>query len=250
MPIATLGRSLGNELYITAFPLYRVLYGLFKSYTDRVERRLLRRHIAPGAVVIDAGANIGIYSRFLSKCVGPPGTVHSFEPSPDNYKRLRQGVRGCPNVVLNQLALSDQTGDSILYLSDELNVDHRAYPTDEEARETIAIRTTTLDDYFRPGQRVDLIKMDIQGYELHALRGAERVLADNPRLKILLEFWPYGLQQAGASAAELLHFLCDHQLTVFRLCGNDLVQYKPEPGNPTDSDHYLNLFIERNASDG
>ena len=61
-----------------------------------------------------------------------------------------------------------------------------------------------LDDYFKPGERVDLIKMDIQGYELHALRGANRVLADNPDIKLLLEFWPYGLKQAGANWVELI----------------------------------------------
>ena len=43
-----------------------------------------------------------------------------------------------------------------------------------------------LDDYFKPGQRIDLLKLDIQGYELHALQGASRVLADNPGYKAAL----------------------------------------------------------------
>ena len=71
------------------------------------------------------------------------------------------------------------------------------YLPEGDSRHRCQIEMIALDDYFKPGQRVDLIKMDIQGYELHALRGASRVLADNPGIKLLLEFWPYGLKQAG-----------------------------------------------------
>ena len=76
---------------------------------------LLARNLGDGSVVVDAGANIGIYSEFLSKCVGPTGVVHSFEPDPDNFARLRAALSHAPNVRLNQLAVSDKTGESILY---------------------------------------------------------------------------------------------------------------------------------------
>jgi predicted methyltransferase len=79
MSVVNLLRGMGNGLYKFAFPVYRPLYSTFKSYADRVERKLLAKHLSAGCVVVDAGANIGIYSQFLSKCVGPTGTVHSFE---------------------------------------------------------------------------------------------------------------------------------------------------------------------------
>ena len=75
---------------------------------------------------------------------------------------------------------ANPAGESILYLSEELNVDHRAYLTEGDSRHSEPIEMITLDDYFKPGEHVDLIKMDMQGYELHALQGANRVLADNP----------------------------------------------------------------------
>ena len=76
----------------------------------------------------------------------------------------------CRAVRLNQLALSDRTGESVLYTSDNLNVDHRAYQTAGEPRKSVAIHSVRLDDYCMPEERVDFIKMDIQGFELHALR--------------------------------------------------------------------------------
>lgn len=235
--------QIGNALYKKAFPLYRPLYSAFKSYTDRAERGLLTRQLSPGCVVVDAGANIGIYSQFLSRCVGTSGEVHSFEPSPENFARLQTAVAYLPNVRPNQIAVSDKTGEAVLYVSDDLNVDHRVYETVSEARTTLSIRSTTLDDYFKPGQKVDLIKIDIQGYELHALRGAKRVLLENPAIALLLEYWPYGLHHAGGSGEELLDFLKDNGFTAETL---------DEPGrrqkistDSSDPTNYFNLFACR-----
>jgi FkbM family methyltransferase len=241
----SLTRQIGNGLYKVAFPIYCPLYSAFKIYTDRAERKVLARHLSPGCVVVDAGANIGIYSRFLSRCVGAGGRVHSFEPSPDNFAHLKSALANVTNVTLNQLAVGEKTADSMLYVSEELNVDHRAYPTAGEPRRAISIRTTALDDYFKPGTRVDLIKMDIQGYELHALQGAERVISDNPQINLLVEFWPYGLRCAGASEKDLVAFLRHKGFRCF-LVANGLLTPCPEPNaNPDDPADYFNLFARR-----
>ena len=98
-----------------------------------------------------------------------------------------------------------------------------------------------LDDYFKPGQRVDLIKMDIQGYELHALRGANRVLADNPSAKLLLEFWPYGLKQAGTNWIELIDTLERKNMAVCQITKHGLVPFRSESASESP-DWYMNLF--------
>jgi FkbM family methyltransferase len=241
---ASFGRRIGNELYKVAFPIYRPLYSVFKSYTDRTERRLLSRNLSPGCVVVDAGANIGIYSRFLSSSVGSAGMVHSFEPDPQNFARLRTEVAGLPNVRVNQLALSDRTGDSLLYVCEELNVDHRAYPTEGETRQTLSIRSTTLDDYFKSGERVDFIKMDVQGYELHALRGARRVVRENPHIKLLLELWPYGLKQAGAEWKEIIELLRDLSMDLMFVTTKGVMPFDARNVR-SDAAWYVNLFASR-----
>ena len=245
MSLTNLGRRVGNNLYKFSFPIYQPLYTAFKWYTDRADRHLLAQHLSPGCVVVDAGANIGIYSQFLANCVKPGGVVHSFEPSPENFAHLRNALSHVPNVQLNQLAVSDKTGESVLYVSDDLNVDHRAYPTDDPRRKRIAIQTTRLDDYFPEGERVDLIKMDIQGFELHALRGATRVLDDNPGIKLLLEYWPYGLKQAHVSAESLITFLQARGFSLFRIGKNGLSEWKFPISDNFNSLDYFTLFAQR-----
>jgi len=241
MSITSVLRRAVNKVYQRAFPIYRPLYAAYKTYADRAERELLRKILFQGAVVVDVGANIGIYSEFLSRCVGPTGLVHSFEPSPDNFRRLSAAIGHLSNVRLTLAAVGERSGECKLYISDKLNVDHRAYKADGDSRRAVPTEMVALDDYFKPGQRVDLIKMDIQGYELHALRGAQRVLQENPDINLLLEFWPAGLEQAGISWEGLVEMLqgLNMNLTVVRTCG--LVPFDARDVR-NDISWYVNLF--------
>jgi FkbM family methyltransferase len=243
LPISLL-RGIGNRAYEYAFPFYRLCYRTFKAYADRAERQLLKRVLSAGDVVVDAGANIGIYSQFLARCVGATGIVHSFEPAPENFKQLQSATRKLANVRLCQAALGESSGTSTLYLSDKLNVDHRTYATEEDSRRTVPIDVIALDNYFERGQRVDLIKMDIQGYELHALRGASRILADNSDLKLLVEFWPYGLKQAGVNWVELLETLENKNMLVSEITNGGLVPFNA--GSVREiPEWYTNVFASR-----
>jgi FkbM family methyltransferase len=244
MSLASLIRRVGNKVYHHAFPIYFLCYGVFKAYADRAERQLLKRVLSEGAVVVDAGANIGVYSMFLSRCVGASGIVHSFEPSPENFRRLQSATRKLANVRSSQTAVGEHTGKFKLYVSDQLNVDHRTYATEGDSRRVLPIDIIALDDYFKPGQRVDLIKMDIQGYELHALRGADRVLADNPDATLLLEFWPYGLKQAGANWIEVVDTLKSKNMAVHQLTKHGLAPFHSKSVSESPN-WYVNLFASR-----
>jgi FkbM family methyltransferase len=236
-------RRVGNEVYRFAFPIYRPLYRAFKNQADRTERKLLLRYLDVGSVAVDAGANIGVYSEFLSRCVGSTGSVHSFEPDPDNFRHLHATLRQTHNVHLQKLALGDRTGEATLFISGRLNVDHRTYPTANEPRKSITIRSVRLDDYFPPGTKVDFIKMDIQGYEYHALKGATRVLTENPNIKLLLEFWPYGLRTAGSSGQDLLAFLEDNRFRCLAPTEAPLNLSLAAVENEPDA--YFNIFARR-----
>jgi FkbM family methyltransferase len=233
--------EIGNRVYDRAFPIYALCYRGFKAYADHAERKFLRRTLSPGDVAVDVGANIGIYTQLLSRWVGPTGLVYSFEPSPENFGRLQSATRKLANVRLSQSAVGESSRRTALYVSDKLNVDHRAYPPEGDSRPTVPIEMIALDDYFKTGERVDLIKMDIQGYELHALRGASRVLADNPTIKLLFEFWPYGLKQAGSNWAELIGVLKENGKLVQQVSSEGLTGFDPRSANESEA-WYINLF--------
>ena len=248
MRSASVFRRIGNKAYKYAFPAYRFAYRIFKAYADRAERQLLQKILFNGAVAVDVGANIGSYSEFLSRCVGPNGVVHSFEPSPDNFMRLRCATRKLANVCPCQAAVGERSGETMLYVSDNLNVDHRAYVTEGNPRRAVQVGMVALDDYFKPGQRVDLLKLDVQGYELHALQGAKRILNENREIKLLLEFWPYGLKQAGANWGELIDMLEGCAMNIMFVRVDGLIPFDARNVR-TDVNWYVNLFASRSAGE-
>jgi len=198
--------KMGQRLFRRAPGAYRSAYTLYKSWGDRRERALLSELIAPGMTVVDIGANIGVYSRFFAHLVGHQGSVFAFEPEPTNYRMLVDAIRHRPQIKAHQAAVSDHSGSVSLFMSNELNVDHHTYSSGD-GRNSIAVEAIALDDFFRPGTHVDLLKIDVQGAEMSALRGARRVLEDNRGIRILFEYWPYGLRNAGSSGVELLDYL-------------------------------------------
>ena len=231
--------KLANRLYDRAPSTHRRLYSLYKGWSDRAERAALRRLITPGMTVYDIGANIGIYTQFLAKLVGVSGRVVAFEPEHRNVERLRTATHQYHQVEVLHAAVSDRSGILKLYVAEDLNVDHRSYPC-EGSRSFVEINAIALDDFAVDRGTVDVIKMDIQGAELAALRGARRMLSQNSPA-LLLEYWPYGLRSAGEDPRLLIEELETHGYNVRTI--DDL----PVPAGISDAnpDVYLNLVALR-----
>lgn len=232
---------LGNKLFKHCFPAYRTLYKFYKKVSDRHERALLKDVLRPGMTVVDVGANIGIYTAFMAKIVGEKGKVYAFEPSPHNFKLLKK-YNNNDNVTLVQAAVGDTTGQITLYISDKLNVDHRTYKTGEKRKE-IKVLSYRLDDYLQ-NEKIDFIKMDIQGFEYQALLEMKNILRNNHDIKLLMEFWPYGLTKAGSSPEKLLAFLRQLDFQTELIEGNHRVQCPPIPKR-NDFSYYRSLFAFR-----
>lgn len=179
------------------------------------EFALLDALLEPGMVFVDGGANEGVYSLVAAQRVGSSGRVLAFEPSPREHERLLANLRlnRLDNVVTWQAALDERPGTATLALADfghegqNTIGDVVANPRVQTAG-LISVEATTLDRAVAEAgvTRVDVIKLDVEGYEPAVLRGASQTLKRfAPVLQLELE--EQALATHGFSKAELVQLL-------------------------------------------
>lgn len=198
---------IGNFLYKYCFPLYNISYSSFKNKNDKTEIDLLKKIITPGDFILDIGANIGFYAKLLSEFTTEKGKVFCFEPDSQNFNYLVKNTKGIKNITLFNKAVSDKTDTIKVYKSKLLNVDHRTYPVNNyDSVEEIT--SVSIDELIKDKtiEKVDVIKIDIQGYELTAFNGMNHLLSTTDHLKIIAEYWPHGFKRAGTSAIAFYDF--------------------------------------------
>lgn len=245
--------ALGNFLYKTFFPIYKITYKTFKEKQDAFEISLMRTYIKPGDHVLDIGANIGFYAEILSGIVGKKGKVHCFEPDITNFKHLKNRCKNLPNVIINNKAVSEKTETIKIYTSKKLNVDHRTYKPDEYDQE-IDIHAITIDEYLgssfdsaQDDKKINFIKMDIQGFEMSAVKGMTKTL-HSTNLKMLSEFWPYGMRKAGTSVWEYFQFLKQFGFHIYLIDNKQLVELTEEKVKTfldLPETIYMNIFASK-----
>lgn len=179
----------------------------------------LRRILRQGMTVVDLGANVGFYTLLAAKIVGPSGKVYAFEPEPSRYALLARNIvaNGYTNVLALNKAVSNTPSRTSLYLDPRYNPAGHQLHDATGTRRSVLVETVSLDGYFSEGATVDVIKMDIQGAEMLALQGMERLLQRSRPLTLVTEFWPDGLRACGSAPEEFLFTLQRHgfMLSVF-----------------------------------
>lgn len=166
--------------------LYRgALQILREAFVDESSFFCPEVRIRPGDVVLDVGGNLGTSAMLFSRLAGERGRVVSFEPVYVDLLERNVRENGLRNVTVVPLAVGDHCGEVEFAVTDE-GIDSRIDPAGRGGlRRTLPL--VTIDEYCRREgvDRVDFIKMDIEGAEEAALRGAERTLRTlRPRLSI------------------------------------------------------------------
>jgi FkbM family methyltransferase len=191
--------------------------GVFEPSETHTVLALVKR----GDRVLDIGANMGYYTVLVAEKVGAQGQVFAIEPNAANLSILHANTlawQQSARVTVLPCALSDTKGAGSLFLSTHNSGMHRMYAsivcTDDV--ETVDM---VCGDELGFGA-IDFIKIDIEGYEPKALRGLVNTLKSSPEVKILSEFSPLSLMEAGESPSQFIRWMTDLGFVVMGLQGN------------------------------
>ncbi len=215
---------LADHNTVRFLPKGQIAFALFMNGFEKRELALYQVLIKQGDVIIDAGANIGLYSILGSRIVGEKGKVYSFEPSGANFDILKKNIQlnKCNNIVPVNMGLGDKTGEILELFQEEGSGDAEKYVFRSSINETAVsapdskvmhvsekISLETLDNFRSKMNlsKIDFLKIDVEGFEYFLLKGAENALKENPGMIILFECASHLAERAGVTKAEVLQFL-------------------------------------------
>jgi len=226
---------------------YARMYLAGKLLAERRELELLRRQLRPGMTVFDMGANVGFYTELFSRLTGPSGRVYAFEPDPFCSGILCDRVRRLENVRVENVALGAREGEATLFCSNRDRAENRTHPLDSDVPvETLRVPVVSLDEYCRTRgvKRIDAVKMDVEGDEVHVLRGMGETLAREPPAWMFIEFCPAQLRGAGSSPEEFWGLLEEHDYRSYSI--GDRGEWQRIPDTPaftrTQARSYTNIL--------
>lgn len=184
------------------------------------EYAALKAEVRPGATVLDIGANVGAYSLLFATWAGETGRVYSFEPAPGARTGLMRhlALNGLADrVTVQPQAVSDRISKSP-FMGAGASGDNRLLKAG--VRGAIIVPTLTIDDFCVASSITpDVIKIDIEGGELAALRGARRTIHETPALALFVELHPAVWPALGYSRGDLEQELATQGLRVDALPG-------------------------------
>jgi len=223
LEMATLGRGiprqLNGEQMLHLDPQCRFLGD---SYEPEVWFWLKQR-LQPGDVMLDVGAQFGLYAMLAARVTGPFGKIHAFEPAPDSQAVMRRHLKLnnlANSVTLVPAAAGEHSGEALLHMAGT-HPSNTLAPTgaDPVSLQPVEVRVVSLDDYCRD-QRITprVVKIDVEGWELNVLKGAVELLAA-PGTIFLVEMHPYAWESAGHDAQAVADFLIAYQLELQPLTG-------------------------------
>jgi FkbM family methyltransferase len=189
---------------------------------ERAETAFFCAVCQPGMTFLDIGANIGYYTALASGRIGEKGRIIALEPDPENFSYLQQNVaaNNARNAVCVPKAASGEAGILRLYVNKQNRGDNRLYANDL-CDSSYEVEVATVDAVLEECgvERVDLVKLDVQGFEGHVLRGMRKTIQRSEALILLTEFWPFGLRSAGTPPEDLLVELEQAGLRLYELTG-------------------------------
>lgn len=150
----------------------------------------IQEEIREGDVIVDIGANIGYYALQEARLVGDNGKVYAIEPVPENVELLKKNIElnNYSNIEVFQLAVGGVNKTDYVYISNCRNT--ASMIKTRASIDKVPIEVTTLDKFLKNKPQPNLIRMDVEGYEVEIVKGMRRLLESNNPLKLIVELHP------------------------------------------------------------
>ncbi|MGH9279488.1 MAG: FkbM family methyltransferase, partial [Acidimicrobiales bacterium] len=213
---------------------------LYRYGFTQPEAALVQHLLRPGDVFVDGGAHIGVFTLLAAAAVGPTGRVIACEPVPENMALLEANValNGFGWVETHRVALGERRGQAEFFSFEPGSALGSYAPATSEGRHRLTVDVVPLDEVVgSPTSGVRLVKLDIEGAELLALRGAPALLAAKP--DFLLELEPEHLARQNATVGELRDLFTTAGYEAFEIRGNaarvslvPMTAWRRPPGSP------------------
>jgi FkbM family methyltransferase len=194
---------------------------LFGTYEPEL-REIFGRILPAGGVVVDVGANVGWHTMLMARLVGESGRVFAAEANPSVRVRLEEHLHlnGLRQVAVLPFALGDRNGSVEFHAPgvDKLasGDGHVVAPGESGAPDVIRVEVRTLDDALESRNlgRLDLIKIDVEGFEWPVLSGADRSIG-RFRPHVIFETIAEYLHRGGATPQVIAHFFAKHRYRLY-----------------------------------
>ena len=158
---------------------------------EPMSTKILNEQLKKGMRIVDIGANIGYYVLQEARIVGETGEITATEPVPYNFTMLKRNVEanGYQNIRLFRLAIGIENGTTKIYLSRESNLCSMTQQLTIHDT-SIDVPVMTLDSFLEGKEKIDFIRMDIEGYEVKAIDGMLDILKKY-KPKMMIEIHPF-----------------------------------------------------------
>lgn len=186
-----------------------IIQGAYEPPTTYYVKKLVMQ---PGYNFVDVGADYGYYSLLVAKLSRDQAHIYAFEPSINRYDQyLIPNIQrnGYHNIHTYKLALSDNERPAAFYLESGSLYNIK----DEKQLQTV--QCNLLDNIIPKAVKIDLVKIDIEGAEINALLGMERVITDSKNIKLIIEIHPRVQAKSGHSVRDVCDYLFARGFSVY-----------------------------------
>lgn len=191
----------GQKMYVDTRDISLAPHLMLDGVWEESFTRILRRYLKEDTIFFDVGANFGYYGLVAGATIGNEGGIHFFEPNPllAGYIRKTIAINGLDkraHLVREAVGNSNEKitltipGDYFGSASVAINAQDIATYVDRDELKSVKVPQTTLDAYVQKNKikHVDVIKIDVEGFEESVYAGMKGVINDNPNVIVFLEF--------------------------------------------------------------